>query len=121
MDMGGCSSCGSNGDCPCLIEASNSLTNLTTVVGNGSAGTPYIVGTECEAVQDCVAPMLLGQGFVYNDLTNEWDNPGTAGQVLTSDGAGSASFSSSSTTGISTHLMCDTTTGEMVGFALLGS
>ncbi len=46
----------------------------------------------CESVQDCVGGMLVSQGFTYDDASDDFTNAGTAGQVLTSDGAGNATW-----------------------------
>ncbi len=45
-----------------------------------------------EAVQDAVSPMMLNNGFTYDDAGGQWDAAGTAGQVLTADGAGGATW-----------------------------
>lgn len=61
---------------------------VTTAVATDSV----VVDTPCEAVQDCVGPMLTGQGFVYNDAANVWSNGAGGGTVLMANGSGGASF-----------------------------
>ena len=45
-----------------------------------------------EVVQDFVGSMLNADGFVYNDAGGRYDTTGAAGQVLTSNGAGGATW-----------------------------
>lgn len=47
----------------------------------------------CEDIQDCVSPMMLNNGFFYDDANNRWATIGTPGQVLTADGVGNGFWS----------------------------
>lgn len=68
---------------------------------SSTAGNSLIVGPDglfvppiptCEDMQDCVAPMMLSNGFVYDDVNNQLDTTGTNGQVLTANGTGGADW-----------------------------
>jgi len=63
-----------------------------SVVGVDAAGDCVVSPLTCEAVQDCVGPMLAGVGFVYDDAGNQWDASGAVGEVLTADGVGGAGW-----------------------------
>lgn len=65
---------------------------VLTSDGAGNATWETVVVPTCEAVQDCVGDMLDNQGFSYDDAAGEFTNPGTAGQTLTANGDGTASF-----------------------------
>jgi hypothetical protein len=52
----------------------------------------------CESVQDCVAPMMTANGFVYYDVNGQWDTTGTAGQFLAANGTGGATWTTASGT-----------------------
>lgn len=78
--------------CTCTIIGDSPI----IVTGVGSVADPYVVSYElpCEDAQDCIGAMLDDQGFVYNDALDRFDNPGSLGQFLASDGAGNAEFTS---------------------------
>lgn len=91
-----CANCAGGDSCLCAVVGVDPIT--VTGSGNGSSDetldNPYVVSIDlgCEQLQDCVGGMLVGQGFTYDDAGAKFVNVGASDAVLTSDGAGSASF-----------------------------
>lgn len=65
---------------------------IVNVFVTGNLGHAPVITVTCEDVQDCASPMMIGNGFTYNDPAGKWDTTGTGSQVLTSDGAGGATW-----------------------------
>ena len=86
--MGLCIGCGSPRGCRCVVEGAG----LADVTGLGSGASPYVVSVTCADVKACVATMFSNIGFTYNAGTGKLEATGTAGQVLTSNGDGTASW-----------------------------
>lgn len=86
--MGLCIGCGSRRGCRCAVEGDG----LVEVTGLGSGDTPYVVSVTCADVKACVAEMFVDIGFTYNAGTGKLEATGTAGQILTSNGDGTASW-----------------------------
>lgn len=84
---GGCGDCG-NVACACVIEGAG----ITAVSGFGTEGSPYIVETLCEDVQDCISTMFEDVGFVYDDASNSFDTGGAVDEVYVADGTGGGSW-----------------------------
>lgn len=83
------------------LTASGTANHTLTAAVKVSAAAGQILTTDangilvtCEAVQDCVAPMMTANGFVYDDVNGQWDATGTSGQLLTANGTGGASWTS---------------------------
>lgn len=93
-DANNCTVFGTDGGIytPCVVETpwTGTGTGLVVITPGGVAGHAPVIDVSCEAVQDCVSPMMLGNGFVYDDAGNQWDTTGAAGTYLTSTGAGGA-------------------------------
>ncbi len=86
---------------------------ITTVAG--PVDTVTIEVTQ-EAVQDAVGAMLNGVGFVYDDAGNQWDSTGLTGLVLSSDGAGGATW-----TGVNALVGLQVLDTDCIGMILTGT
>jgi len=81
-------------------SGTDNQTITATVKVSAAVGNDIVVNADglfvdvptCEDIQDCVAPMMLSNGFVYDDVNNQLDTTGTNGQVLTANGTGGADW-----------------------------
>lgn len=80
---------------PQYITGDDTITFVGTglVTTNAQAVDTVGVTVTCESVQDCVSPMMLANGFSYDDANNQWDTTGGPGSLLTANGSGGASWS----------------------------
>lgn len=76
------------------IDAGGTSGQVPVSNGDGTVtwAAPAVAALDCEAVQDCIGPMFTGVGFTYDDVNNQIDTTGAAGQVLTANGTGGATW-----------------------------
>lgn len=89
-----CINCGRGNPCNCDITVTGGLLSIT---GSGAESSPFVIDLTCEAIEDCVADLLSGVGFAYQDSANNFITSGSDESVLLSNGDGTASWYNVST------------------------